>query len=114
MRILWRMLLFGASLVLLFLAAGWCGQAKEPAGRAVVFLTETWLDKKTGEEICRLEAEQEEGVSLCFWGEKQDVTVSCQETGKSVRADGGLHGKSRASDTGRQSAGLAAGGLPGG
>lgn len=86
MRILWRMLLLGASLVLLFLAAGWCGQAKESAGRAAVFLTGTWLDKKTGEEICRLEAEQEEGVSLCFWGEKQDVTVSCQETGKSVRA----------------------------
>ena len=46
MRILWRMLLLGASLVLLFLAAGWCGQAKESAGRAAVFLTGTWLDKK--------------------------------------------------------------------
>lgn len=82
MRSVWKMIELSAALALLFLAAGWCGQARETALRAAVFLNGEGLEKSAAENICRVEAEQEESRKVCLWGEMPDFTVSCQETGK--------------------------------
>ena len=85
MRTIWKLLEMTAALGLLFLAAGWCGQARENAGRVSVFLDESGLEREQGERICELEAERENAVEVGFWGEQADMTVSCQETGNTSR-----------------------------
>lgn len=57
--------------------------AKENAGTITAFLKAQTLDMKSAGTVCEQEAEREEPVYLCFWGEQKDEPVMCRETGKS-------------------------------
>ena len=65
-------------------AVYFCGLAGKNADLAHIVL-EQGVDTATAEGIFCREAEAEEPIGCCFWGENSQQMVSCQETGASAK-----------------------------
>lgn len=86
MKKMWFVLRLGGAVLLYILAVRFGMENTQCAGTATVLLEGGGLSEKATGEICAREAEQEIPISLCFWGERENAELSCQETGGSVLA----------------------------
>lgn len=83
MKTIWWLLKAALLTGSLFLAVWYSSAAQKNSGIITAFLQTQALNKKTADTICGQEAEREEALYLCFWGEQEERNISCRETGQS-------------------------------
>lgn len=86
MKRIWFTVKVAGMLLLYALAVRYGALAENSADTVTVMLETSSLTQGDAEEICAREAEQEAPLSLCFWAERQEAALSCQETGGSSTA----------------------------